>query len=943
MNTRKGLIYAYVVEQCRLNNNRSLTTKEISETLDLQRSNVSKDLNTLVREGKLAKTTGRPVKYFLEEEMLGRTQAEKPELEIVQTEEKETLKSDKMFGMNDQSDIFDDLIGSRNSLKNAVEQARAAILYPPKGLNCLITGPTGSGKTYFAHLMFQYAKENQVIQEEKELVVFNCADYAHNPQLLMSHLFGHVEGAFTGADQEKEGLMDQANGGILFLDEIHRLPPEGQEMIFYFMDHGVFNRLGEIGKNHQAEVRIIGATTETTSSALLDTFLRRIPIHIQLPSFEQRTPQEKIAFIQLMVSQEASRIKRRISLTEEVIKALIGSVTFGNIGQLKSSVQLVCARGFLNHMHREQIDLSVNDLPEGVRSGLDTLTSRRELSMGLANYLPKRLVVDSNQEPLNRYADQYELPYNLYDIIGDKAALLKSDGIDQEAINHFISTDINVHLQSFYRDHGFSFSTVSKLGEFVDEKVIEVTNLIYRHVETYISPENRQNFIYGMSLHIGAFLKKLAIGETRAINYNIQMMVADYPVEFKLAQEIHQMISDFFNIALPDDETYYLAALLISLRYNPTEGEVGVVVAAHGNSTASSMAAVARQLLGINQPLAVDMPLDMSPKIAYEKIKTMITQANRGSGVLLLVDMGSLANFNEKLSQETGIQLRTLDMVTTPIVLEAARKAETLGMTLDVLVDSLKEFTGYSTLQETLNEEVVVSEKSGSRLAILAICASGEGTAQHLKQMIKQALIENKIDSIEVLTESVVDIRRRLPEIQASYQLLAVTGILDPKIEVPFFSLERLLESDLGELLGDLLLGEDILDEDPKFSYQEQRQACLTYLEEAVTFLNPIKVLDPLWDLVEQLCAEWYPDKREEKVRINFVLHLANMMERILLGEPLVGTAIEEQVVKNHPKAQFLANTLTSIEESFRLKVPVTERYYLLMMLDNVLKNQVIH
>lgn len=117
-------------------------------------------------------------------------------------------------------------------MKTPVEQAKAAILYPPKGLNCLITGPTGSGKTYFAHAMFQFAKLNQIVAKEKEFVVFNCADYAHNPELLMSHLFGYVEGAFTGATKAKEGIIDEADGSILFLDEVHRLPPEGQEMIF---------------------------------------------------------------------------------------------------------------------------------------------------------------------------------------------------------------------------------------------------------------------------------------------------------------------------------------------------------------------------------------------------------------------------------------------------------------------------------------------------------------------------------------------------------------------------------------------------------------------------------------------------------------------------------------------------------------------------------------
>ncbi|MDI5429489.1 sigma-54 factor interaction domain-containing protein, partial [Salmonella enterica subsp. enterica serovar Kentucky] len=104
-------------------------------------------------------------------------------------------------------DIFKRVVGAYGSMKNSTEQAKAAILYPPKGLNCLIIGPTGSGKTFFAHTMFQFAKENQVIDSKKEMIVFNCADYASNPELLMSHLFGHVKGAFTGAEQEKEGLI----------------------------------------------------------------------------------------------------------------------------------------------------------------------------------------------------------------------------------------------------------------------------------------------------------------------------------------------------------------------------------------------------------------------------------------------------------------------------------------------------------------------------------------------------------------------------------------------------------------------------------------------------------------------------------------------------------------------------------------------------------------
>ncbi|MBU5583191.1 sigma-54 factor interaction domain-containing protein, partial [Enterococcus sp. S181_ASV_20] len=108
-----------------------------------------------------------------------------------------------------------------------------------------LLGPTGSGKTFFANRIFEYAKYENIFPEEAPFESFNCADYYHNPQLLLSHLFGYCKGAFTGAEEDHAGLVEQVDGGILLLDEVHRLPPEGQEMLFYFIDNGTFNRLGE--------------------------------------------------------------------------------------------------------------------------------------------------------------------------------------------------------------------------------------------------------------------------------------------------------------------------------------------------------------------------------------------------------------------------------------------------------------------------------------------------------------------------------------------------------------------------------------------------------------------------------------------------------------------------------------------------------------------------
>lgn len=934
MTKRIERIYQYVVQQTGsfseldLDANRGVTTKEVAEVLDIQRTNASKDLNELVRQQRLKKIDGRPVRYVKQTAIYTTPVKKRVPSYKENPQPKESSHQFAKPPINAQ-DIFTRIVGANSSMKNAVEQAKAAILYPPKGLNCLITGPTGSGKTYFAHVMFQFAKSNHVVDEDKDLIVFNCADYANNPELLMSHLFGYVKGAFTGADQEKVGIIDQADGSMLFLDEIHRLPPEGQEMIFYFMDHGTYSRLGETGKNHHADVRIVGATTEDPSSSLLATFVRRIPINIQLPSFEQRPASEKIDLVKIMVAQEANRIQRKISLTEDVIKVLIGSVSYGNIGQLKSNIQLVCARGFLNHMQHEEIAITMADLPEGIRSGLSVLANRRETLAELSKILEPKIVISPNENFLEIQTDSYELPYNLYDIIGDKAALLKADGLDQEAINHFISTDINIHLKSFYKDHGFSFNAENKLSEFVDQKIIDATNRIYGMVRRELGYEFQQNFVYAMSLHISSFLKKINDGEERHTNDNIRQMVAGFPKEFSVAQQIRNYIGETFEVAIPESEAYYLAVLLISLRAHQTEGKIGVVVAAHGHSTASSMVQVVQQLLEVDQVAAVDMPLDMSPKVALDKIKSAVVQVNEDSGVILLVDMGSLATFNEEIIRETGIEVRTIDMVTTAIVLETVRKASVLGTDLDSLYESLTKFQGYG--------HVLTDKRKDHRTkqAILAICASGEGTAQRIKEIIQRSLSKKQEHSLDILPLSVVNLKSELPKIQKEYQLIASTGIVDPKINAPFIPLDRFIEQDVGTILDQILLEKDSSfdGEELQLDDKQATEAAIQFMQENFTYINPQKLFRPIWNFVEETVKDAGFNENKYGLEINLALHTAGMIERVLLEQPL---SVEQNVLEELYQDEFYQRLhlhVQSLERFLRLEIPLEEEYYLMEIL----------
>lgn len=931
---RKDRIYQFVKTASNqftkkdIENGMGITTKEVSDELDILRSNVSKDLNLLVREGKLKKIDGRPVRFVPIEAVRHQPLTEHvPSYKEERPEQKGVTQEVFDYSVKESRDIFQSIIGAKGSMKNAVDQAKAAVLYPPKGLNTLITGPTGSGKSFFAHAMFKFAQSHELIDPEKELVVFNCADYANNPELLMSYLFGYAKGAFTGAASEKEGLIQQADNSMLFLDEIHRLPPEGQEMIFYFMDTGKYSRLGETGKSREASVRIVCATTEDPKSTFLDTFMRRIPINIHMPSFKERPVVEQLDLLKLLTGLEANRIQRKITLTEDVVKGLIASVGYGNVGQLKSTIQLVCARGFMNQLNKEEISLTVKDIPDSIQSHLVGLSSNRQQMTEMSNYLEAKITVNPNEPFYTMEMDAYELPYNIYDIIGDKAALLEAEGLDQESINQYISTDINVHLKSFYRNHGFSLQTESKLADVVNKEVIEFAHQMATLVDQSLSVSMKQNFIYAMSLHISSLLNKIHSGEERKMNSRIREMAMDYSKEFEVASLIKDRIGEVFQVTIPENEVYYLTVLLVSLKEEKSAGEIGVVIATHGNSTASSMARVAEDLLDIRGVSAIDMPLDMSPTVVYERIRQAVIDVNQGSGVLLLVDMGSLATFESSLEKDTGIVVRSIDMVSTPMVLEAVRKASLVDADLELLHESLLKFSGYSNQlpkARTQDRNHVVKPP-----IILAICASGEGTARKIKEIIEKPIKQGNKAVIEVKTCSVVDMDTKVAEWNKHYSIIATTGVADPKLSAPFIPLERFIEGDSEALIENIISESVLYTTDTASDETKAREMIEIFLQENYTFLNPVKVLDPLWKFADG-CAQLKTDHSEAYAfHINLVLHMAGVIERLIHQDSL--TSPEGNLFKvENSLTKRVESQITTLEKDLAIKVPKEEYSYIL-------------
>lgn len=716
--TKKELIYQKFLQ---LQFSEGIDTKSLSEIANMSRANLSHELNELCKEGKLIKSTGRPVLYFLASQR----------------------KS------NNDSQL--DLLSKNNiSLKPAIEQAKASILYPPKGMNCLILGETGVGKSMFASLMHNYAIEMNVKSEDSPFITFNCADYSNNPQLLTSQLFGVKKGAYTGAESDKEGLIEQANGGILFLDEVHRLPPEGQEALFIFLDTGNFRRIGD-SQTRSSDVLIISATTENPGSALLNTFRRRIPIIINIPSLKDRTLEERLFLIKSFFKHESIRLNKELYVSLNTLRALLSYECTNNIGQLKSDVQMLCAKAYSEFLTNVRIDVRINSstLPSYIKEGLYKEKEHRVLWNNLMSEEIEFFRFNGNNTDNDELFSSNE--NTIYDFIENKLEKLKSLDISDIDIENILEKDIAKHFQN-------NFSMISKdfnkknLLTIISPDVLECYDDIVSYISENLSLTFDNNLYTAFALHVNTLIER--VHSRKMINNpNLDKIRNLYPVEFSIALEVKKMLEDFLHRPIPIDEAGYITLFLIpdvTIKNNIPD-KVKIILIAHGESTATSMCNVVNTLLGENYAIPINAPIDIPPSKVLEHLKLIINENPSDSGYLLLVDMGSLLTFADTIRDELGVKLKIISLASTLHVLEATRKA-LLGLSLNEIYNDVIMINSYLQLHKNLNNHSVPSNK---RLIITA-CLTGEGGSAAIKDFLTVNLQYPK-DLIDIICLNCLD------------------------------------------------------------------------------------------------------------------------------------------------------------------------------------------
>jgi DNA-binding NtrC family response regulator len=201
----------------------------------------------------------------------------------------------------------------------------------PTSATILITGESGTGKEIFARAIHHYS-----LRASKSWVDLNCAALPEN--LLESELFGHEKGAFSGADDWKQGLFEIANHGTLFLDEIGDLEPRMQVKLLRVLDGASYYRVGGV-KKVSVDVRIVAATNQDLKAAVAqgrfrsDLYHRLSQIPISLPPLRERREDIVPLALHYLAQQKPS-----LRFSERVLEKFAAHDWPGNVRELRNVV-----------------------------------------------------------------------------------------------------------------------------------------------------------------------------------------------------------------------------------------------------------------------------------------------------------------------------------------------------------------------------------------------------------------------------------------------------------------------------------------------------------------------------------------------------------------------------------------------------------------------------
>ncbi len=759
MKTNKIKILEYIKEKTNENNEISYTAQEIGDIFDISRANVSTALNNLCEEGELQKTSGRPVRYFINKQ-----------------EEHE-------------EDCFKDFIGANGSLKNAIKLAKACIMYPDNDLRALISGERGTEGVYFAKKMYEFAISKKLIEKETPFIEINLSNYETSES---------VYNAFIDI-KEKYGKTLRKFGVFIVIDHYETINDEKNKGLL---------RASELDKKDAKAITIFSQELSSNNKDMRKDFA----FHINLPSLEERGFEERLEYIELFFKNESEKVHKEIVINSELLRCFLLYKCEGNIQQLKDDIRIGCANAFVRNVGKDSDTLTVylSDCNPNVRKGFLQYKNYKDV---IEKLIPENYTYSfageygSKKQETSRIKKQ-----SVYDVIDEKIKELKSRNIPDEDIMTIVSADIESDISKHMSSTDIEYDRIA-LEKIIDPKIIKIVDDSVKEASSLFSRIYPASIFQALCFQIQGLIKHENI-KKRISNEKITEVVEKYPEEYAFAARLTTKLNKTFNIPINIDDTVLLTIYFID---NQTQirnySKPSVLLIMHGK-VASAIEETLQGLYKTDNIYSYDLLLDQSMDEAYEKIKSLCLKIG-DNGILVLYDMGSLKKIMEMIAIETGIQIRLVELPMTLLALDAIIKLDGEESLDDVHKSILN--NGFGSFAK-LKDEYERLDNTNKKV-IVTLCASGSGSAIQMKQYIEKHM---NLSNIQVVALAASDKKVMLDNInnyRKNGEILCVVGTYDPGLyDIPFISVGKLFNTPVDKL--DLLLTVEPIHDEELIDYK---------------------------------------------------------------------------------------------------------------------------
>lgn len=882
------------------------TAAKLAEIFQVKRNTISHYLNQLTEEGWLVKINSRPVYYFHKEAF----EKQFYPLENNFYNSVDEVKKEQPYFEKEQ-DFFSLLIGHDKSLNRVIEQIKTALNYPDGGLPVLINGESGTGKSYLVRLIHQYCLQKEILTEDAPLVTVNCAQYANNPELLTSNLFGHVKGAYTGADMDKMGAFEAADGGILFLDEVHRLSAEGQEKLFTYLDQGVIYRMGDTRQPLKIKTRLFFATTEDLTSNFLTTFIRRIPIQVAMPAIQERSRNERMELVYDFLIKEQRRIKQEIRVSSQVLSLLSSGYFKGNIGELKNIVKVTVAKAFSEQKKEKLVSLAIYHLPDKVlaNAGIASQTVTQVSEILITN--------DSTVSQLSQteQTNQVRVINTFTKILQEFQKNNQNLALCNQSLKNQVDQLFDYLL--FETDRQQKHEILLYLTQYIRET--------FKQMESAYQIKFNGNSVYALSYYLfqrGSSKWQPEDFKLEVLIKQLEEQVAQaYPASYRYVKRILELCQPKIDLEVSSMDLIVLTLYLKKVDWTKELGIPKAVIVAHGYATASSIANVANRFLGKDIFESFDMPLNVTPKQIAEEILDYSENNDISNGLVILVDMGSLKEIYQFFPKQINVPIVIMNNVTTPLAIAVG---ENLQETM-----SLNEIIETSASQAYLDWEIIYPEENRTK-ALLTTCQTGIGTATHISHLLEKSLPSNTELKILPYEYRILATNKAEEPVFSMYEVLGIIGTDDPKIiDIPYLSLEELISGDEKQTLYDWLRPVMSEADNQTFNANVIRNFSLEKVIDSVTILDTDKVMKEIELFMRDLELE--TDCRLSNAKkVALYVHVSCLIERLIRNVPIdsyegYDTFTQCQI----HELNSISNSFSVIEKDYSVKVPDSEIAYI--------------